>query len=408
MQDDIIDGLEKLVIDNPTFDEIVGWFNCFCPFEALGVVRHEIRHSNFLAYCMDPNRPHGFGEECLKGAMRAVARAYRRWPSVLNERAITPLDFHLMDFERARVFREWKGVDLLVLLPDHKMVIAFELKIDAKEHSQQLRRYRASVNDQYPGRDGWNQILVFLTKRGTEPSDTGEGWFALGLEDVAKEMDRVVETGVGEEFARNQLSSYVTMLRRHHLPNERLDELAAKLWSQHREALAFLMERSPQGGAGIYGRLFEEKAALASKISEAAGLPVVLDDCTRTNIRFAVPRWDKVRNMCTAVDWTASNRILLLELAASNDRKSISMRLVIGQGDRTVRQQIYAVLERAGLKSGRKQITDTWTRIATEVTKLDENEEDVDLSYEKVIEKIMGYCTRVLPKADAALMTTGP
>lgn len=248
MQIDLIDRLEKLVINNREFDEIEEMFDRFCPFEALGVVGHEIRHSNFLAYCLDPNRPHGFGGECLKGVMRAVARAYREWPSVLDERAITPLDFHLMDFENARVRREWRGIDLLVSLPDHKMVVAFELKIDSKEHSDQLRRYRASIEEHFVRRDGWNQILVFLTKRGLEPE--AEGWFSLELEEVAKELDRVVENQLGGELARNQLASYLAMLRRHHLPNNRLEELAARLWSQHREALTFLMEQSPGEAPG--------------------------------------------------------------------------------------------------------------------------------------------------------------
>lgn len=259
MQKDLFDGLEALVINNSAFDEIDAAFDRFCPFEALGVVGHEIRHSNFLAYCLDPARPHGFGAECLKGVMRAVARAYRNWPSVLDERAITPLDFHLMDFDTTRVEREWRSIDLLVVLPDAKMVIAFELKIDAKEHGQQLRRYRAAVQEHYPGREGWHEILVFLTKRGSEPSKFGEGWFALELSDVAKELDRIVANGLGRDTARDHLASYLAMLRRHHLPNDRLDDLAAKLWSQHREALQFLMERSPQGGAGIFGRLYEDR-----------------------------------------------------------------------------------------------------------------------------------------------------
>lgn len=410
MQQDLIDGLEALVINNSVFDEIEAAFDRFCPFEALRVVGHEIRHSNFLAYCLDPGRPHGFGAECLKGVMRAVAHAYRNWRSVLDERAITPLDFHLMDFDTARVEREWKSIDLLVVLPDAKMVIAFELKIDAKEHGQQLRRYRAVVQENFPAREGWHEILVFLTKRGSKPSESGEGWFALELAEVAKELDRIVANGVGGDTARDTLASYLTMLRRHHLPNDRLDDLAAKLWSQHREALQFLMERSPEGGAGIFGRLYEEREALANRLSEQVGMAVVLDDSTRTNIRFAVPAWDSYPNMLTAADWTASNRLLLLELAPDGDRNAIRVRFVIGQGDPAVRQKLYSALDSAGLKSRRTKITDTWTRLATEtlISKLDESEEDPDTVYTQVIERLGSYVARTVPKADAALKAVAP
>lgn len=410
MQEDLIDGLEGLVINNPAFDEIDAAFDRFCPFEALGVTGHEIRHSNFLAYCLDPARPHGFGAECLKGVMRAVARAYRHWPSALDNRAIAPLDFHLMDFDAARVEREWKSIDLLVELPGPKMVIAFELKIDAKEHGQQLRRYRAAVQEYYPAGAGWHEILVFLTKRGSEPGEHGEGWFALELAAVAKELDRVVANGVGVDTARDHLSSYLAMLRRHHLPNDRLDDLAAKLWSQHREALLFLMERSPQGGAGIFGRLYDAREELAHTLSTAARVPVVLDDSTRTNIRFAIPAWDMYPNMLKATGWTASNRLLLLELAPDGDRNAIRMRFVIGQGDPAARKQLYGTLDAGGLKSKRTKITDTWTRLATEtlVDKLDESEEDPDLIYERVVAKLASFGARMVPKADSALKAAVP
>lgn len=81
------------------------------------------------------------------------------------------------------------------------------------------------------------------------------------------------------------------------------------------------------------------------------------------------------------------------------------MRFVIGQGDPRIRHELYAILEAAGLKSGRKRMTDTWTRVATEtlITKLDEADEDPDLLYEQVVGKIAAYGARTLPKANAAL-----
>lgn len=32
----------------------------FCPFEAIGMVRQEIKHAHFLSFILDPNRPHPF------------------------------------------------------------------------------------------------------------------------------------------------------------------------------------------------------------------------------------------------------------------------------------------------------------------------------------------------------------
>lgn len=189
------------------------------------------------------------------------------------------------------------------------------------------------------------------------------------------------------------------------MTNERLDDLAAKLWAQHREALEFLVERSPQGGAGIFGRLYEAREQLATEFSAAAETQLVLDDTTRNNIRFAVPEWDTIPEMLSATGWTASNRLLLLELAPSGDRNSIRLRFVLGVGDQKTRERFYGLLQAAGLKSNRRQITTSWTRIATEtlVSKLDESEQDPDEILQAVIRKASAYVKREIPKATVAL-----
>ena len=78
-------------------------------------------------------------------------------------------------------------------------------------------------------------------------------------------------------------------------------------------------------------------------------------------------------NMLTAENWTASKRLLLLELAPDGDRNAIHVRFVIGQGNPAVRKKIYGDLDSVGLKSKRTKITDTWTRLATDTlaSKLD-------------------------------------
>ena len=245
---------------------------------------------------------------------------------------------------------------------------------------------------------------MFLTKGGSEPGEHGEGWFALELADVAQELQRVVNKGAGRDAARDYLTRYLSMLRRHHLPDDRLDDFAAKLWSQHREALEFLMERNPQGGAGVFGRLYDARNELAEILTEAARVPVVLDDCTRGTIRFAVPAWDERPEMLTAIGWTSSKRLLLLELAPDGDRNAIRIRFVIGQGNSDARQRLHSFLDAVGLKSSRKTITKSWTRLATETlaTKLNETDEDPEAVYNQLRAKIAAYGKATIPKADEA------
>ena len=63
-----LEDIEKLVLGDGAadFKKLENMVDVFCPFEAIGMVRQEIRHSNFLAYILDPNRPHEFGSSFLE------------------------------------------------------------------------------------------------------------------------------------------------------------------------------------------------------------------------------------------------------------------------------------------------------------------------------------------------------
>jgi hypothetical protein len=67
--------LADLVMRDPGFADLERELNIFCPFEAVGVVRQEIRHAHFLAYYLDPNRPHGFGDACLRAFLTRALEA---------------------------------------------------------------------------------------------------------------------------------------------------------------------------------------------------------------------------------------------------------------------------------------------------------------------------------------------
>ena len=58
------EALERFVVDNDDLlqlEERIGRFNIF---DALGVAHAEIRHSNFLAWLLDPAESHGHEALC--------------------------------------------------------------------------------------------------------------------------------------------------------------------------------------------------------------------------------------------------------------------------------------------------------------------------------------------------------
>lgn len=369
------------------------------------MVRQEVRHGHFLAYCLDPHKPHGFGSECLKALMRAVARA--QGDSAKD--CITPLEVHLMDLENAQIRREWNKIDLIAILHEPKRVVAIELKIDSGEHGDQLQRYRKMVEEHWSEANGWKHLFVFLSKHGDEPSEKhGLGWITLDLDTLAQELDAVVQRQIGASDARLLLSSYLEMLRRHHLNNEELENLATKLWSQHRPALDFLLERRPNFDGGLLERLYEEREDIAKRMTDASGLKIIPDYRSTNIIRFAVEKWDGLADFNGVEGWTKSKRLMLLELAYASDKTALRMRFVLGPANQGVRQNYYeALVDGRALSKTRKKFSEKWTRLEHKGIKLgsydDLDDAQAQALYEKVLKGIEDYAKEKIPVFDKAL-----
>jgi hypothetical protein len=65
---------------------------------------------------------------------------------------------------------------------------------------------------------------------------------------------------------------------------------------------------------------------------------LVLDDTSKTRIRFAVQEWDR-QPLLTAEDWTRSGRILLFEFWNSSD--DLRLKLMLGPGSDEVRHKLF-------------------------------------------------------------------
>ena len=155
--------LESFLIENPDLERLELLLDEFNLFEAVGVVRQELRHSDFLGFLLDPRQPHGLGDTFLTLFLRKVVQA-----ADLETAPFSAIDVTLWDLSDSEVRREWKNIDLLVLNPTHRFAIVIENKIGSAEHSGQLGRYRAQVARDFPG---WQFGGVLLTPGGDTPSD---------------------------------------------------------------------------------------------------------------------------------------------------------------------------------------------------------------------------------------------
>src|SRR5947207_344585 len=140
-------ALERFVVENDdllTLESRIGRFNIF---DALGVTRVEIRHSNFLAFILDPAESHGQGQLFLKAILMDLLK---QAPTEMRPQ-LSPIDLDGTNLRGIEVRREWKHIDLLIKCQEPPIVVVIENKIGSKEGTDQLSRYKATMKHHYPG-----------------------------------------------------------------------------------------------------------------------------------------------------------------------------------------------------------------------------------------------------------------
>lgn len=116
--------LHKLEADT-SFQQLSQKMQTLNIFEVLGITNAEIRHSNFLAWLLDPNGNHGMGDKFL-----------REFVSKLGQREVVPENVTV-----CIVRREWQHIDLLVLARKKNTCCVSKIKCSL-ESTMTLRRYR--------------------------------------------------------------------------------------------------------------------------------------------------------------------------------------------------------------------------------------------------------------------------
>jgi len=342
-----ISKIENLIVDNDahSFQEIERLVDVFCPFEAIGMVRQEIKHASFLSYILDPNRPHSFGTKLLEKFLAILTLEEN---STLVD--FSRLDLHFMDLSNASVRREWKRIDLLIELPKslnmkRGIVVAIELKIDASESESQLSKYKETIESEF-SKDDWEHVFVFLTAKEDGPSKGNETWIPLGLSQIIDGFEEVVKVGKMRDPSAELFESYVAMLRRHILANEKLEELVHKVWNKHKEALEILIAHRPDEGGDIFKLIHEKRGSIAERFSSETDFNIKLDTCDRSNFHFVVENWINEFDEMKSGDgtWLDSNSILSIVLKRWNGF-NFTLYFYIGPGDASSREELYLAIK---------------------------------------------------------------
>lgn len=311
--------LECLVVGNAELEQLEQELRRFNLFVALDAVRQEVRHSNFLAYLLNPRGNHGLGSLFLKRFLQA-AMADHPLPR------FSPLDIEIWPADATVVLREWQNIDITLRDDANKTVVIIENKIDSGEHSNQLRRYLEVCNREF---NGWRLAGIYLTPEGEESSEPLH-YAAASYGKVCDVLKQLATSGYAmTDEVRIGLRHYEEMLRRYVVTESEISELCRRIYQQHHEALDLIFEHRPD-------RQSETHQLLERLINENSALE--LDTSTKSAVRFWVKKLDAPM-LRQGEKWTASRRILLFEL--DNRPRELKVCLYIGPGALELRRRLY-------------------------------------------------------------------
>ncbi|PNZ43337.1 PD-(D/E)XK nuclease family protein [Staphylococcus simulans] len=364
-------ALMEFLKDIDSLKEIEKYSNQFNLFEILGVVNTEIRHSNMLAWLLNPNEIHGLDDAFIKSLIRTYIEC-----SESKKDQQTIFNLLLNDFEDAKVLREWNNIDLLVVSEQNQTLIVIENKIWSKESKYQLKKYQDKVEQFY---SGYEKLFIFLTPHGEEASNV-EVWSNISYNQIIECIDETMvnKKAMMHPQAVDFIEQYIDILRRHIVGDEALEKICGEIYAKHKRALDLIYEYKPD-------TLSEISKMLQTYIPEHENL--ILDQSSKGYIRFTTKNLERIMpKNNTEIPWTDSGRILLFEI--KNNSHFTGVTLLIGPGENEVRTDMLniALQHSKVFKVFRKKLTRKHHTIYSKNFYTHSNEGV--MSHEEVLEKV--------------------
>lgn len=356
-------------------------------FRALAIERHEIRHSNFFAFLLDPRENHGLGDTLLRKFLRDIfsdSRAQSR----------TLFDADLMDFRQVEVRREWRNIDILIDLPGD--VVTVENKVDSSEHTRQLKRYKEIIHAEFGAK---RKHFVYLTPFGADAVEAEDkavyiSYSYAQIADIIENILALYRESISDKMVL-YLTDYLTTIKRELLMNDKLNELAAKSYKAHKPAFDFVFDNRPDPASILYP-YFE--AELASRGFEIGSKNKGYARFTSKELAERLPK--------DGEGWP-NKEVFLFEIDYFWSDQNAVAKAVISPGDETIRETILTAAK--SLNSYRKPEGRKWsvfylkkvTFVASEVS--NEDVAEIRSKVKKVVDAVAADATQIFSTIAKAL-----
>ena len=257
---DKIQLLENFICDEQ-LKELEQKFEGFNIFDCLRLTRAEIRHSNFLAWLLDPNETHGMNDYFLKEFLKEVLlkkkNEIKKFNGVEIELKIPEsenktrkeiysvpsiFDIDYWDMSNVDVYREYEYIDLLFVDNTNKFVFVIENKIDTAQHDEQLARYREIVDSKYPN-DTYKKLYIYLKP---QQEDVEKPYIFVDysiVKAVLEETKKSKADKISKEILMT-IEHYNKIIERDIMDKDNIGKICAQIYRKHKIAIDLINKHS--------------------------------------------------------------------------------------------------------------------------------------------------------------------
>ena len=223
--------LKELVKDERCLDVLSQKLNEFNVFDVLKSAHHELKHSNVIAWLLNPHESHLMGRRFFDAFIRRLADFTHDSDFLVKAYLDTDVDIEILTEEM--------NIDLLIVAENKKskLIIAIENKIWSKEHSKQLPRYRKILEDIYKDELGWHRFYFYLTPDGETSKDDAEHWDPISYREVYDSITEVMPDITESNSSKSFIQQYCKVIEREVMGQSEIEDLCYAIYRRHVHAL---------------------------------------------------------------------------------------------------------------------------------------------------------------------------
>lgn len=312
--------LSDFILNNTDLETLEEMLSDFNIFETLGLVNTEIRHSNMLAWLLDPKETHGLNSYFLNSFLKHFIDQNG------SNSGISIFDIDNLNYVDVEIHRERENIDLLIIIKNNikNIVVCIENKVYSGESKDQLKKYKDIIENEFSEEI---KLFMFLTREGFDSSDN-DTWGLFSYKTISTILDNILKykTDVLNSTILTFINHYNLILKKHIMGDSEIEVICNQIYAKHKKALDLIFEKKND----------EQKVIgdFLQKLIKKKENEITIDNCSKIFIRFSSKIIEiKVLEKTSGTKWTDSEKLVLFEFVNVKDK--LNLKLVVGPSKKT-------------------------------------------------------------------------